>query len=259
MRIDSHTHLGRKHIVATADQLVASMDKAGIDKALVFAGYMNNCSTDDLVKELAPFKGRLYGIGTASIKETLDHGYIEQLEKYLADGQIGGIKFYTGYDHYHANSEMMRVFYRLLVKYKRPAIFHSGDCYNQIQSAKLKYSKNALDIDDLATDMPDLKIVIAHCGFPWTIDTAEVCYKNKNVYADVSGFVYGKFDGNSIRKFDEMMRQFVDIAGTGKLIFGSDWPISDQESYVEVMNDNQYVYEDPDIMGKRVAQLFGIG
>ena len=38
--IDVHTHLGRSvHLQSTAEQLVASMDQAGIDQSLVFLHY----------------------------------------------------------------------------------------------------------------------------------------------------------------------------------------------------------------------------
>jgi hypothetical protein len=49
-------------------------------------------------------------------------------------------------------------------------------------------------VDDVAVDYPDVKFVICHLGNPWFQDTAEVLYKNDNVYADISGLTLGDFD-----------------------------------------------------------------
>src|SRR5271169_877085 len=89
---------------------------------------------------------------------------------------------------------------------------------------------------DPAVDFPRLKIVIAHMGYPWHRDAAEVVYKNRNVYADISGFVYGDFQREDTIKFKRTLDQFIDVAGSAeKLLFGSDWPISNQDSYMRVM------------------------
>lgn len=47
MIVDTHTHLGRNsHINYFAKDLLKSMDKAGIDKSLVFAGKLNDCPNE---------------------------------------------------------------------------------------------------------------------------------------------------------------------------------------------------------------------
>jgi len=75
--------------------------------------------------------------------------------------------------------------------------------------------------------MPQLKIVIAHMGYPWVADAAEVCYKNKNVYTDTSGFVYGTFTKNDEALFKDILRTYTAIAGSlDKVLFGTDWPLS---------------------------------
>ena len=85
-----------------------------------------------------------------------------------------------------------------------------------------------------------MNFIIAHMGFPWVLDTAEVCYKNANVYTDISGFVYGDFKGLDQKKFEAQLMKFLDIAGSDKLLFGSDFPISNQKSYRSVMEDNMF-------------------
>lgn len=271
MILDSHTHIGKKSIIATPAELIASMDNAGIDKALVFAGKFMEKAMTDLLDDIAPYKGRLYGIGSISYDAVLNedpvahHKHLrkgslyEFVENCLKTNQIYGLKFYTGYEHFYCDDEFLRPYLQLLQGYNKPAIFHTGDCYNGHKGAKLKYA-HPLTIDDLATDMPNLKIVIAHIGYPFVREAAEVVYKNKNVYVDTSGFVYGNFNDTDKHNFGLVIDEYVRIAGgTDKMIFGSDWPISDQKSYVDMMRNvglSQVEYEQ--IMGLRAAELFGI-
>ena len=278
MIIDAHTHIGKKTVIACPEDLVKSMDKAEIDKSLVFAGKLNDQATHELLKDIAPFKGRLYGIGSVSptspteppgksnvvgAVSTTRSRVLGYIERCFQDREIFGLKFYPGYEWFYPNDESVRDFLALCVKYDKPAIFHSGDCFNGACGAKLKYA-HPLHIDDLAVDMPELKIIIAHMGHPWNRDAAEVCYKNKNVYADVSGFVYGKFSEADHSNFFKMLYEFKAIAGgTEKMIFGTDWPISNQKAYMKELKTFAFCSdmtkeERKEVMGLRAAKLFGI-
>lgn len=267
MIIDAHTHIGKKTIVASAEDLVASMNVAGIDKSLVFAGKINEQATKALLDDIAPFKGRLYGIGSVSPLSAYENqsknevlGYIEEC---FQNNLIHGLKFYLGYEHFYSSDECAREFLELCVKYDRPAIFHTGDLYNKVKNAKLKYA-HPLTIDDLAVDMPDLKIVMAHMGNPFVREAAEVCYKNDNVFTDCSGFVYEKFSHKDVNDFNVVFDEFIRVSGgTSKIIFGTDWPIADQADYIEqvrwqILMPRMGGHEIDQILGNRAAELFGI-
>lgn len=232
MIIDCHTHIGRnQHINASVDDLLISMDAAKIDKSLVFAGKLNDISNEYLLEQITPHQDRLYGVACF-------HPYdkVHDLRSLLEDNpQIVAVKFYTGYDHWFPNNGNITDALFVCELRGITAIFHCGDCLASVQHAKLKYA-HPLGVDDVAVDYPDVKMVIAHIGYPWVRDTAEVCYKNANVYTDVSGFVYGKFTPDDVTKFYKTINEFCDISSNEKLLFGSDWPISNQSSYVEVCN-----------------------
>ena len=257
MIIDVHTHIGFNEVIdASAKDLLASLRRAKISKAFVLGGHINACPIPKLIQELEPHKGLLYAIGGISPLEPTTFS-LEQLEQWLANGQLHGLKFYPGYEYFYPYENVVQPYLKLLVKYGKPAIFHSGDTFSRVHAAKLKYAQ-PLHIDDIATDNPELKIIIAHMSYPWVIDAAEVCYKNKNVVADCSGFVYGKFTPSSRSHFAEIVKQFLRVAGSSeKLLFGTDWPISDQQSYVRVVRS--IVGKDAGkIFYENAAQLFGI-
>lgn len=239
MIIDAHTHI---HLDPGAKgqrvkDLLKAMDAAGIDMAAVFAAPINGLSTERVLSDIAPHEDRLFAVASVS---PVMHGFQRapsRIGRWLAEGRVRALKFYTGYEHFFPADARLRAYLKLLVKYDRPVIFHSGDLYDKIPGAKLKYS-HPLAIDELAAEMPDLKIVIAHLGSPWALDAAQVCYKNKNVYSDCSGFTYGAFDAGQRRRFVRMWETFDEITeghAADKILFGTDWPISDMRSYLDVV------------------------
>jgi hypothetical protein len=132
-----------------------------------------------------------------------------------------GVKFYTGYDCFNPQDVIPQMEH--LAELNIPMIFHMGDTLRSVKSARLRYAQ-PLIIDDIASDYPEITFVIAHMGYPWHKDTAAaVYYKNDNVYTDISGFVYG---------------EFTSFTGShDKLLFGTDFPISDQSSYISSINE----------------------
>lgn len=245
MIIDCHTHLGRNdHINANVKQLLKSMDKAKIDKAMVFAGELNDCPNEWMIEQIKPHRDRLYGV------MAYEHPYFRYVDflKMAQDNNIKAVKFYTGYDHYYpidlyqdigeprTPSSLYHNPIQICSDLGIPAIFHMGDCLNSVKCAKLKYAQPTL-IDEPAVDYDDVNFIIAHMAYPYVREAAEVCYKNKNVYSDMSGFVYGSFEGDDIRKFTNSVHTFLDIADNDKLLFGSDWPISDQSSYMKTVQE----------------------
>lgn len=247
MIIDCHTHIGRnKHISADVGQLLTSMNEAHIDKSIVFAGDINDISNEYLLEQIAPHTDKLYGV--AAFRYNCLQKEVDQLARWYEEKKIVAVKFYTGYDHFFPADVRWEL--SLLQEVGCPAIFHCGDCLNSVKCAKLKYA-HPLHIDDVANDFPKMNFIIAHMGFPWVVDTAEVCYKNENVYADISGFVYGKFTGQDKSKFKKTMDQFLDITSSEKLLFGTDWPISNQSSYNDALE-----WISTNIINRKVSESF---
>ena len=71
-------------------------------------------------------------------------------------------------------------------------------------------------IDDLAADFPNLKIVMAHPGWPWVEETTAVALHKGNVYWEISGWAPKYFPASL--KIDMRARL------QDKIMFGSDYP-----------------------------------
>ena len=69
----------------------------------------------------------------------------------------------------------------------------------------------------VATDFPDLDIILAHPSFPWQEEALAVATHKPNVYIDLSGW--------SPKYFPEILIRYVNTLLRHKMLFGSDFPL----------------------------------
>lgn len=171
---------------------------------------------------------RIIGIGGIN-PSRLSSKSVKNLRNCLSGGLLRGLKIYLGYFWKYPFDKVYNKVYDLAEKYDCPVIFHTGDTLaSAVRKPLLKYAQ-PLNLDEVAVARPKLKIVIAHSGYPWVMDAAEVTYKNKNVYVDISGWAFGKnFDPNNKRRIREM----IDYVGPDKIIYGTDWPLVRMKDYL---------------------------
>lgn len=269
MIIDVHTHVSRLPNTKFADDikknlsfLIEEMEKNNVDRSLVIAGFRDETvlrpKTEDLINLASEYK-QLDVIGSVDVL-TYDDSYLENLEFWLANKKIVGVKIYTGYQHVYPNDERCTRIYELCTKYNRPVVLHTGDTLaGAVANPKLKYA-HPLNVDDIAVDFSDLKIVIAHMGNPWLVDCAEVLYKNPNVYADISGLVVGETLETPYGKMMiERVRELIDYVGENKLMYGTDWPLCPMDSYLNFVDKLGLSENDKEILfSKNAIKVFGL-
>jgi hypothetical protein len=115
-------------------------------------------------------------------------------------------------------------------------------------------------VDDVAVDNPTLKLVICHVGNPWIRDCMEVVYKNKNVFADISGLVLGDFKSHFKKFMVQQLKEMILYAGEPEyLLYGTDWPICRMRTYLSFVNGLGLPPEGKEkILWRNAARLFRI-
>jgi len=242
MIIDCHTHINNYHredvesLEGCLYELRRHMKRNRIDLALVLTSYKVTAgrpSTKSVVSATREMKD-VYVV--AGISYSNYHpGDLVEIESYVQEGTVKGLKLYPGYEPFYPHDPKLNSIYEFAAKHRIPVMIHSGDTYSR--TGKVKYS-HPLQIDEVAVDHPDVNFVICHIGNPWIRDCMEVVYKNKNVYADISGLVLGNFSD----RFEQYMRKQLEemlLFGVEceNVLFGTDWPISSMESYIEFMDE----------------------
>lgn len=230
--IDAHTHAdfdgkpeAASGILFTREQYLQEMGKAGVVGAVAH--------TDEYEKGYADL--REHGVvHCAGIRDAVDAA---RLEAGLRSGRYACVKIYLGYVYRYAHDPIYDPVYRLAETYDVPVVFHTGDTYEA--RGKLKYA-DPLTIDEVAVDHPKVNFVLAHCGNPWIQSAAEVAYKNPNVYLDSSALLIGRLNELPRETVDEYLVRplawvFGYLENPSKLMFGSDWPLSDMASSIEAV------------------------
>jgi uncharacterized protein len=183
----------------------------------------------------------LYAIGIADPKK-IDRDHLRRAEEQIRTGRVVALKAYLGYLHHFPNDPGYVPYCELAAKFKLPFFFHTGDTYSPM--AKLKYAQ-PIGMDEVAVDFPAVQFVLCHVGNPWTIDAAEVVYKNMNVWADLSGLMVGSEEdftdaAESQGRNDVLERvrlAFRYAERPNRFVYGSDWPLAPMAAYVSFIRE----------------------
>lgn len=266
MLIDCHVHLNDYHAEGVirpthehVQRLFEQMGKHGIDHAVVLTSYkvdLGRPSVEEVLETLAndPRTTVVEGLRWRGDART----DLFEMEQRIRDGRVRGIKLYPGYDRYAITDPSLESVFRIAEKYDVPVMIHTGDTYSK--QAKVRQAHPLL-VDDVAVDFPDVKFVICHLGNPWFQDTAEVLYKNDNVYADISGLTLGDFDYEFERYVKTRVKDMIMYMGDPgrQLMYGSDWPLVTMGPYVKFLSNLDLSEEQIDnISWKTAARLFKI-
>lgn len=232
--INCHTHLPKDDPTgysADINDLIKDMENAGIEKSVILAGEKHDIPIKELISSIGDDK-RFAIVYTLNILENLRRQE-KEIENLFKNNLIRGVKILLGYDYIYPDDKRLNRIYKLCEKHDFPVIFHTGDLLaGAVERPKLKYA-HPINIDSLAVDRPDLKIIIAHIGNPWIIDAAEVIYKNKNVYGDLSGFFLDFKDKNYVNFIRNKVNEFISYASGNKLLFGTDFPLANGLEYIK--------------------------
>jgi uncharacterized protein len=202
MIIDVHTHIKDE---GKCDSYF-NKSEGRIKKAIVLAWYKD--SLDDLL-EFTGTRKDLFPVATVDMKNGIK-AQLDKLENLFKNKAIYGIKLYPGYQYFYPSDREAYPVAELCVKYGKPLIFHSGDLYsednyNSNGTTMLKYS-HPMHIDELAVRFPECRIIISHFGFPYMLETAEIAYKNKNVFTDISGTIE---DSANLKNASDLLEQYI--------------------------------------------------
>jgi hypothetical protein len=152
-----------------------------------------------------PHKGKL---GVREARELIERG-------------VRGFKFHPNIQAFSPDDRAFYPLYETIAEAGLIALFHSGTTGIGAGmpgggGVKLKYS-NPMLVDDVAADLPELDIILAHPSFPWQEEALAIATHKPNVYIDLSGW--------SPKYFPEILVQYINTRLKDKMLFGSDYPL----------------------------------
>jgi predicted TIM-barrel fold metal-dependent hydrolase len=206
---------------ATAESLLASMDAAGVDRAVVtgfaFAGGdLCAASNDYLIEAVRRYPARL--IGLAAVQPLDGDRAVYEAERCLAAGLSGlGELLPDGQGFDPADKATMAPLAALLETYRRPVMLHTSEPVGHLYPGKGRTWPN--QIAALAQNFPGLKVIAAHWGggLPFYELMPEIQVALQNVYYDTAATTY-------LYNF-RVFRSVADLCGPAKILFASDHPL----------------------------------
>ncbi|MBE9483187.1 MAG: amidohydrolase [Chloroflexi bacterium] len=241
--------------LATADELIASMDKDGVDiSVIVNYGWTTHelCVeiNDYILESVARYPQRL--IGFCAVQPQSCEAAIAEIER-CAKGGIRGVgemrpdlQLFDLMD-----KEVMEPFVEVMRKHKLILLTHSSEPVGHIYPGKGSVTPDILY--PLITSFPDLTIVCAHWGggLPFYALMPEVKQAMGNVFFDTaaSPYLYSP----------QIYNQVIQLVGADKILFGSDYPLIAQGRYLKEINSLDLPEADKTlILSGNAQRLLGI-
>lgn len=265
MIVDCHTHLNRyteadaPTLAGRRDRLLGEMEAHGITRALVLTSYKVNRDRPG-VREVADAIGGDPRLGVVAGISFFRSGAEElaEVRALLGEGRVRGLKLYPGYEPFELADRGMWGIYEMAAEFRVPVMIHTGDTYDP--RARVRFA-HPLAVDDVAVEHRGVTFVICHLGNPWMTDAMEVIYKNENVVGDFCGLTLGGFQP----RFERWARGKVNdviayLNDPSKLMFGTDWPISDVGDYLRFARALDATPEEMEgMLWRNADRLFRLG
>lgn len=210
---------------------------AGVDRAILFSlRYADSIGVDgdDEVTARAVRKHPEKFIGFAAVDPRRPDA-MDLLVHAVEDLKLKGVKFGPIYNGVSLLDPRMKPVYEYCVRNNLPLTLHMGTTF--AANAPIRLGR-PLDVDAVAHDYPDLKMIMAHMGHPWHEECVVVARKNANVYCEVSALYYRPWQYYNIL----ICAQEYLVAGRPKIFFGTDFPFTTvQDSIDGLRNINAQV------------------
>lgn len=171
------------------------------------------------------------------------------IEKY----GVKGFKFHPPLQNFDPGDRMAWPLYEVIDHYGLPAIFHTGHSGMGTGmpgggGIRLKYGQPIL-VDEVAVAFPDIKIILAHPGWPWTDESLSMALHKPNVFIDLSGW--------SPKYFPPQIIRYANTQLGHKFLFGSDYPLIPPERWITAYDEAGFKPEvrDPILKGNAARLL----
>src|SRR3954452_1066090 len=202
---DVHTHLGENDPdgrKATAEEIVAGLDRAGHRRALIFAmqepaGYTDaNAAAIDAA---AFSEGRLTAL--ARINPNDGDEAVQAAVDCLAAGAVG-FKLHPRSDAFDLPHPVVEKVVALADEHRAPVLFHAGRGFPGL----------GVNVADLARDYPGARLILAHAGISDLGHLGEVAAEAPNLFFDSSWW-----------QVSDLLTMYANVP-PGRILYASDMP-----------------------------------
>jgi predicted TIM-barrel fold metal-dependent hydrolase len=145
---------------------------------------------------------------------------ISEAKRAIRELGMMGLHFHPIMGHFCVNDQRFYPLFEAINELKAPVMVDVGTTGMGAgmpggMGAKIRHA-HPLALDDLAADFPNLTIIAAHPGWPWTDEMTAVALHKGNVFWELSGWAPKYFPAQLITDIRTRLKD--------KIMFGSDYP-----------------------------------
>ncbi len=158
---------------------------------------------------------------------------VEKLEKAFKDLDMRGVIIEPFTSELPSNHKKYYPAYSKCVEHDAIAWIHTSVQYTKHTPL---FNEHPRHIDEIASDFPELKIIIGHGGWPWVNKIVALMMKYPNVYAGISAWK-PKYIAKSGSGWEPLIHYGNSVL-KDRVIFGTDWPgFGSHKSLIQEFNE----------------------
>ena len=236
MKACSFFKLDISKLPPNTDRLLEEMDEADVSRAIIlgqdtratknpaFRSY--TLKNDELAELGARSKGRL--IPFAGVDPNAGKEAVLELKRAVKKLGMRGLKVHSSVNSVYINDRsLMFPIYEFCQETNIPILFHTGT--TALGDCEIKFRKPEL-VDEVCRCFPDLRVIMAHFGWPWPDVAIAIALRNPNVFIDVSGW--------RPRYIPQGILPYLNGVLQDRFLFGTDYPMLRQKEWLDDFRAN---------------------
>ena len=188
-------------------------------------------------------------IGFAGVDPTHPKEAVAELRRARNELGMRGVAVAPAAQNFHPSHSTAQRVYEACVELGMPVLFHSGVDFGA--ETKLEYAQPVL-LDEVARNHPNLKMIIAHLGYPWVQETIVMLGKHRNVYSEISWLLHQPWQAQLA------LSSAYHYGVIDKLLFGSGFPFTSAANTMEALYSINHMCHGTNLLTIPREQLRGI-
>jgi predicted TIM-barrel fold metal-dependent hydrolase len=220
------------------EQSIADLEKYGIAKAVMIGRNLEATHGFKVPNEHIAALQKRYPdklIGFAGVDPNQGMYAVRELEKAVKELGLKGVGLDPFLHKLRMNDKKMYPIFAKCVELDVPVVLNSGaPGFIKPLSNYMSFASPE-PVDEVATDFPELRIVIVHLGAPWLYQMIYIARRHPNVYIETSGITTGF--RLCARPYLEAMQYTPDypLGIPDQFVYASAYPFGKLDAYKDVI------------------------
>ncbi len=205
------------------ETMLAQMDAAGIRRAFLVAAKTGrpglpgsyHMPLEVVSDAVAQYPQRFSGLVGIDPYQGMDG--VRALEDAVTNKGFIGAHMYPHWFELEPNKAKWYPFYSKCIELDIPVQMQVGQSLIYAKQQRCRSVGRPIYLDDIACDLPELKLIGSHVGIPWADEMIAMSWKHENVFICT--------DAHSPRYWPPSLVNYINSYGQDKVIFGTDYPV----------------------------------